>query len=163
MKAQLPDEAATEALGQSLARALGPAGPQGGARIWLQGELGAGKTALSRSLLRALGETGPVKSPTYTLMEPYEFPDRPCCHMDLYRLADAEELAFLGIRDLDDPATLLLVEWPDKGAGFLPQADLIIQLSHADPGRKVAFEALTERGRQILMTLAADPAAPVLP
>lgn len=151
MKRMLADEAATEALGRALQEALEP----GAAVIFLDGPLGAGKTSMARAILRAMGEEGPVRSPTYTLMEPYEVNGRRVCHMDLYRLGDPEELAYLGIRDLDESGLLLLVEWPERGAGMLPAADLCIQLSHAGSGREAALEGLSDRGRAMLARLAA--------
>ena len=151
MKRILADEAATEALGRALQEALEP----GGAVIFLDGPLGAGKTSLARAILRAMGEAGPVRSPTYTLMEPYEVNGRRVYHMDLYRLGDPEELAYLGVRDLDEPGLLLLVEWPERGAGMLPAADLCIRLAHAGSGREAELEGLSERGQAMLARLAA--------
>jgi tRNA threonylcarbamoyladenosine biosynthesis protein TsaE len=151
MKRMLADEAATDALGRALQEALGPSG----AVIFLDGPLGAGKTSLARAILRAMGEEGPVRSPTYTLMEPYEVNGRQVYHMDLYRLGDPEELAYLGVRDLDEPGLLLLVEWPERGAGMLPAADLCIRLAHAGSGREATLEGLSERGRAMLARLVA--------
>jgi tRNA threonylcarbamoyl adenosine modification protein YjeE len=105
----LADAAATGRLGAALARALG----EGGAVLYLSGELGAGKTTLARALLQALGYAGHVRSPTYTLVEPYELQGRRVFHLDLYRLAAAEELEYLGLRDLDPAQDLILVEWPE--------------------------------------------------
>src|SRR5210317_681420 len=106
----VPDAESMEALGQQLSD---PACWRG--VVWLQGDLGAGKTTLVRSLLRGLGYPGRVKSPTYTLLEPYELDDRMVYHLDLYRLASPDELEWLGIRDLLTDTDLLLVEWPERG------------------------------------------------
>lgn len=96
--------------------------------VHLRGPLGAGKTTFVRQLLRALGHQGPVKSPSYGLVEPYRIEGRDLYHLDLYRLTDPEELEFLGIRDLAGDAAVLLIEWPEKGVGCIPEADLAITL-----------------------------------
>ena len=148
MKQVLADAQATESLGERLASAV-TAGI-----IYLNGDLGAGKTTLARGLLRALGHTGKVRSPTYTLVEPYELESRQVYHLDLYRLADAEELEWLGLRDmLADPA-LLLVEWPERGSGYLPPADLTIHLDFSGDGRVASLVAATPAGQHWLDQLA---------
>lgn len=142
---ELAGPADTERLGARLARRLTPP-----CVVWLEGELGAGKTTLARGLLRALGHAGNVKSPTYTLVESYRLPACSLHHLDLYRLADPEELEFLGIRELAGPDTVLLVEWPARGAGFLPPPDAVLQLSVDGEGRRATLQARTVRGEQLI-------------
>lgn len=142
----LSDELATIQLGQQLAAPL----KQYGAVIYLHGELGAGKTTLSRGIIQALGHKGNVKSPTYTLVEPYELGDASAYHFDLYRLADPEELEFMGIRDYLNPQNILLVEWPNKGGDFIPAPDLTINLSYHGEGRTVELEPHNNKGNTIL-------------
>jgi tRNA threonylcarbamoyladenosine biosynthesis protein TsaE len=144
MKLVVPDEQAMQEIGRQLARTAGRPGV-----VYLQGELGTGKTTLVRSLLRGLGYAGKVKSPTYTLVEPYALADLTVYHLDLYRLADPEELEWLGIRDLDSGTDLLLVEWPDHGAGLLPPADLVISIEYQDAGRLLCVQTPTPRGQSM--------------
>jgi tRNA threonylcarbamoyladenosine biosynthesis protein TsaE len=118
--------------------------------VYLEGDLGTGKTTLVRGYLRQLGYQGRVKSPTYTLLEPYDLAGQSYYHFDLYRLADPRELDYLGIEDLLNRDTILLIEWPEKGAGVLPQADLMIHFSHRDLARTLKFNAITERGAKCL-------------
>ncbi len=141
-------EVRQEALGHALAGLIAPP-----LIIYLEGELGAGKTTLARGVLRGLGHHGRVKSPTYTLIEPYELPAINCYHFDLYRLADPGELMFLGIEDLLQPDALLLVEWPERGRGVLPEPDLSINITHQDRRRKLVFQASSEKGLQIINNL----------
>ncbi len=149
MRQSLADAQATEALGAQLAHAVTPG------IIYLNGDLGAGKTTLARGLLRALGHAGKVRSPTYTLVEPYTLEACPVYHLDLYRLADPEELEWLGLRDMLADNALLLVEWPGRGGDFLPPADLSVDLEYAADGRVASLEAASEIGRYWLEQLGA--------
>ena len=128
----LPDEAATIALGAELLDLL-----TGAPLVFLHGQLGAGKTTLVRGILRALGHDGSVKSPTYTLLEPYDVAGRTIYHFDLYRIGGTEELDFIGIDELMDADAIKLVEWPERGAGRLPEPDVVIRLSLEGEGRRV--------------------------
>lgn len=112
--------------------------------IWLRGDLGAGKTAFARALIQALGYQGRVKSPTYGLLEQYQLASLQVLHMDLYRINDPGELEFLGLTDLLDERTILLVEWPDKGGSWLPEPDLIFNFAYANQGRDLHWTALTD-------------------
>lgn len=146
MLIELPDPDATDALGRALAATRPPL-----AVVHLHGDLGAGKSTLARALLRALGVQGPVRSPTYTLVERYPVPGGEAWHLDLYRIADAGELDFLGLDG--DEATLWLVEWPERGIGALPQADLVVHLQQAGAGRVARLEAPTASGAGWLAAL----------
>lgn len=144
---ELADSAATEALGGALARALAGLGPEEGCLILLEGELGAGKTTLARGLLHAAGHTGPVPSPTYTLVEPYEVGGRALYHLDLYRIAEPEELEYLGWRDM--AGAVSLVEWPQRAPELAARADLVIHLDHTDAGRCARIESLSATGEAL--------------
>jgi len=141
----LPDEAATVALAQGLAPSLIDGGV-----VYLRGELGAGKTTFARALLRALGVGERVKSPTYSLLERYTVNGRDAFHLDLYRIADAGELEWLGLDELDAPGTIVLVEWPERGGDALPAPDLEIVLEHEDTGRRGCLVPLSGRARDWL-------------
>jgi len=108
--------------------------------LYLVGELGTGKTTLVRGFLRALGYAGIVKSPTYTLVEPYYFNPLTIYHFDLYRLGNAEELEYMGIRDYIEGDTICLIEWPERGGSFIPPADIHIQLAHHQAGRLLQLQ-----------------------
>ena len=144
----LSDADATERFGGQLARTLPPK-----AVVHLHGDLGAGKSTLARALLRALGVTGTIRSPTYTLVEQYPLPvGGMALHLDLYRIGDAGELEFLGL----DPAEarLWLVEWPERGVGALPAADLEVRLAVEGEGRRCLLRAHSGAGRAWLAALA---------
>ena len=145
----LPDHAATEALGERLAGCC----RQGGLLLFLKGELGAGKTTLVRGFLHALGHGGAVKSPTYTLVESYPLDTLTIHHLDLYRLADAEELEWLGMRDLLAEDAICLIEWPERGSAMLPPPDLQLQLNYKNNGRQLRLEANGEVGDKLLSCL----------
>jgi tRNA threonylcarbamoyladenosine biosynthesis protein TsaE len=134
---------------QALGERLGRACARGGI-VYLAGELGTGKTTLARAMLRALGHGGPVRSPTFTLLEPYRCGDLRVVHLDLYRLGDPEELELIGLRDYLDPGVLCLIEWPERGAGHLPAPDLQVHIRFRGGGRELALDACTPRGVEIL-------------
>jgi tRNA threonylcarbamoyladenosine biosynthesis protein TsaE len=154
--AHLHDEAASAALGAALARTLAP-----GLTIYLHGELGAGKTALTRALLHAAGHAGHVKSPTYTLCEPYRITlggrAVKLLHFDLYRIGEAEEFLDAGFRDDFDGDNICVVEWPEKAAPVLPPADWDIFLTVAGLGRDVKLQASSELGLLCLQRLTFAP------
>lgn len=156
---RLADPAATVRLGQAVARALVRLRPAQFC-IYLEGELGAGKTALARAVLAALGYPGRVPSPTYTLVEPYAAGGFQLLHADLYRLRDPVELDALGIADQFGAGCVLLVEWPARGLGRLPPADLGIRLAIVDGGRQVDLEALSATGSRLLEIVVQDAAGP---
>lgn len=145
---ELPEETATSALATQLAAVLDE-----GQVIYLHGDLGAGKTSFARALLRALGVGERVKSPTYSLVESYRAGGRAAWHLDLYRIADPGELEWLGLDALSDPQAVVLVEWPERGAGALPAADLVVDLAYAGLGRRATITARSLRGSNTLSRL----------
>lgn len=140
----LADEAATLAFGAQLGRELTP-----GLCLYLEGDLGAGKTTLVRGMLRALGYAGRVKSPTYTLAETYELPRFELYHFDLYRMHDPREWLDAGFRDIGGDA-VSLIEWPEKAAGWLPDPDAIVRLTIDGEGRTATCSAASPKGAQFL-------------
>jgi len=145
------DEAATERFARTLAAMPGLRL----AYIDLQGELGAGKTTLVRHLLRALGVQGRIKSPTYAVVEPYELPDLNVWHFDFFRFSDPREWLDAGFRDIFANPGLKIAEWPDKAAGCLPLADLVLHLEvNEDESRQVTLKAQTALGATLLKGLA---------
>jgi tRNA threonylcarbamoyladenosine biosynthesis protein TsaE len=148
LQLELADEPASQELGAALATTLPPR-----AVVHLEGDLGAGKTTLARALLRALGVQGAIKSPTYTLIERYPVAGGEVAHLDLYRIADPEELSFLGLDELADSARLWLIEWPRRGAHFLPAADLSVRLGVQGSGRIAELSAGTPVGTAWLSVL----------
>ena len=151
----LADADATERLAQALARAAPTP-----AVVHLYGDLGAGKSTLARGWLRALGVTGAIRSPTYTLVERYSLPAGEALHLDLYRIGDGAELEFLGLDDTD--AALWLVEWPERGGGSLPAADLRVALAIEGDGRRCELQAITAAGRDWLLRAGAGHQLAVL-
>ena len=149
----LADEQATVALGKALAGAIQKLQGQGFI-AYLNGDLGAGKTTLTRGVVRGMGHSGNVKSPTYTLVEPYELAPWQVYHFDLYRLADPEELEFMGIRDYFAAHCCSFIEWPEKGQGLLPEPDVTINLAYDGEQRKITLLAASSTGDKVLADLA---------
>jgi tRNA threonylcarbamoyladenosine biosynthesis protein TsaE len=145
MKLEILGEEAQEAFGRSLAGRL-----RAPCIVYLEGDLGAGKTTLVRGVLRGLGHRGSVRSPTYTLLEPYQLGGLRLFHLDLYRLGDPEELEYLGLQDLLEADSVLFVEWPERGTGALPPADLEIRLEYLDGGRSLELIPRSRAGASLL-------------
>ena len=146
------DEAHMVAIGAQLGRALLP-----GSVVYLCGDLGMGKTTLARGLIQSLGHCGAVKSPTYTLVEPYHLVGRTVYHFDLYRISDPEELEFMGIREYFDGDAITLIEWAELGKGFLPPADLVVTITTQGLGRRLSLRAETQGGADSLQRWSAQP------
>ena len=145
LRLYLKDEAVTVQRGQQLAASLSP-----GLVVFLHGELGAGKTTFARGVLRGLGHVGAVKSPTYTLVEPYTAASPALYHFDLYRLGDPQELEYMGVRDYFADDTVVMMEWPERGAGFLPPPDLEINMLVQGDGRELDLRATSSAGDRCL-------------
>jgi len=151
MQLRIDSDEQMQAFGAQLATASGGKGT-----IYLNGDLGTGKTTLVRGLIRALGHDGAVKSPTFTLVEPYQIGDKNIYHFDLYRLSDHEELEYMGLRDYFEENSLCLIEWPEKGDRLLPKADLVLKLLHDGKSRDVSIAANTKAGESMLKSLKMD-------
>jgi len=145
---ELNDEADQLAFGSRLAVALIP-----GVTVFLRGDLGVGKTTLCRGIVNGMGFEGNVKSPTYTLVEPYELAEQMLYHFDLYRLGEPTELEYMGCRDYFDDASICLVEWPERGAGVLPEPDLELEIQVQGRGRCLICRPRSEKGRAVLERL----------
>jgi len=149
----LADESATIAMGNKLADIVKKSLKQG-IVVYLYGDLGAGKTTLTRGFVQGMGHNGHVKSPTYTLVEPYELNEWQVYHFDLYRLSDPEELEYMGIRDYFADNCCCFIEWPEKGHGMIKAPDLQINLAYSDEQRTLSLQAKTALGEQVLTELA---------
>lgn len=148
----LADEAEQVALAATVASEL-----KGSFLMLLKGDLGAGKTTFARGFIHASGFEGVVKSPTYTLVEPYPISgSRMCYHFDLYRLADAEELEFTGAREYFNEQDVCLIEWPEKGEGYIPEADWICEFSHHKGGRNLTILACSDKGKDLMLQVFCD-------
>lgn len=144
------DEKALLGLANTLAKTV----PEQGMVLYLEGDLGAGKTTFSRGLIQALGHQGAVKSPTYTLLEPYLDLQPPVLHFDLYRLSDPEELEYIGMRDYLDHAALFIFEWPSCGRNFIPAADVKIRIElESAQSRKIILQSFTAKGEALRKSL----------
>lgn len=145
---KLVDERQMERLGAAFARAC-----RGGGVFHLRGGLGSGKTTFARGFIREAGHTGLVKSPTFTLVESYTLGGHRVHHFDLFRVADPEELEFMGVRDYFSPDARCLVEWSERGEGVLPPGDVRLDFAYMPRGRRVQWAAVTPRGREIVAAL----------
>jgi tRNA threonylcarbamoyladenosine biosynthesis protein TsaE len=150
------DEESTQRIGAVLARTL-PAPPDRSLRIFLRGDLGAGKTTFVRGVLQALGETRAIKSPTYSVLETYERDPWHVVHLDLYRLGDSRDLGPLGLADHDHAQALWLIEWPERGEGVLPQPDIEIFLDGSPSGHSLRIEGRTPIGAEWVFRVSREP------
>jgi tRNA threonylcarbamoyladenosine biosynthesis protein TsaE len=151
MQILLEDEQKMQVFGEKIAQVIGQINAP--LLILLNGDLGAGKTTLSRGILYGLGHRGSVKSPTYTLVEPYDLEIGKVFHFDLYRLVDPEELYDIGFNDYLTESQLCMIEWPDKGGSLLPKADISLQINSNGTGRQVILTAQTSLGSQCVNEL----------
>lgn len=155
MNLTLTDSGATEMLGRALGESF-PGAATAAMVVFLNGELGAGKTSCARSLIHALGFQGTVRSPTYALLETYGLPGLTCVHADLYRLRSAQEAGDLGLSEYLSPGHLVLIEWAENGGRLVPRADLQIELSYAGSGREATLTAGSAAGETWLKMLVHD-------
>ncbi|OOF88157.1 tRNA (adenosine(37)-N6)-threonylcarbamoyltransferase complex ATPase subunit type 1 TsaE [Rodentibacter ratti] len=149
----IPDESTMLRFGKKLADTILSSHAKRAVILYLNGDLGAGKTTLTRGMVQGLGFQGKVKSPTYTLVEEYDIAGKMIYHFDLYRLADPEELEFMGIRDYFVKDAICLIEWAEKGEGILPPADLLVNIDYYDDARNMTLVAQNALGEQILQQL----------
>lgn len=151
LKYLLTDETATIDMGKQIARVVQQLSTS--LVVYLHGDLGAGKTTLTRGFVQGMGHQGKVKSPTYTLVEPYELPPWQVYHFDLYRLADPEELEYMGIREYFSQQSCCFVEWPEKGQDMIPSADIELWLHYVNEQREITLQANNSTGNSILQQL----------
>ncbi|ARU64696.1 tRNA (adenosine(37)-N6)-threonylcarbamoyltransferase complex ATPase subunit type 1 TsaE [Histophilus somni] len=149
----IPDEYTMCQFGKKLIHSIAQIKSNKGITLYLQGDLGAGKTTLSRGMIQGIGHTGNVKSPTYTLVEEYHLGEKDIYHFDLYRLSDPEELEFMGIRDYFNERSICLIEWAEKGQGILPEPDLIVHINYFDDARSIELHSISEQGHLIIQQL----------
>ena len=149
----IPDEGTMFRFGKKLAEVLVKQPKDNAIVLYFNGDLGAGKTTLTRGMVQGLGYQGYVKSPTYTLVEEYSIAGKMIYHFDLYRLADPEELEFMGIRDYFSQNCICLIEWAEKGEGILPEADLLVNIDYYDDARNITLIAQNLVGEHILTQL----------
>ncbi|AOF52371.1 tRNA (adenosine(37)-N6)-threonylcarbamoyltransferase complex ATPase subunit type 1 TsaE [Rodentibacter caecimuris] len=149
----IPDESTMLRFGKKLAETILKCHTERAVILYFNGDLGAGKTTLTRGMVQGLGFQGNVKSPTYTLVEEYNITGKMIYHFDLYRLADPEELEFMGIRDYFAKDSICLIEWAEKGDGILPPADLLVNIDYYDDARNITLIAQNALGEQIIQQL----------
>jgi tRNA threonylcarbamoyladenosine biosynthesis protein TsaE len=160
LRYDLVDSEATIAMGNTLAQLIKDELKKG-VIVYLHGDLGAGKTTLTRGFVQGMGHKGNVKSPTYTLVEPYELNAWNVYHFDLYRLADPEELEYMGIRDYFGENSCCFIEWPEKGEGLLPKPDLIITIEYVGAQRQITLESKTELSQLLVDKMLELPNQPL--